>query len=120
MEIKKLDWKTFVGRKRLQVSKWLEKNNISKYSDLVKKCISKDIVPPTKEEVPELQKKKQPKKVEVVKEPEKDEMVESPKQKEKDEETKEEKNSKKSSKKKTTKKSSSKKLSTTIEDSEES
>jgi len=46
-----MDWKTYTQRKRLQVDKWIENNNISSYEDVVKKCESIGVTPPEQKEV---------------------------------------------------------------------
>ena len=53
MEKAKLDWKTFSLRRRLDVSAWLKAMKMKSYEDLVAWCESKDMLPPSKEEVSE-------------------------------------------------------------------
>ncbi len=53
MEKAKLDWKTFSLRRRLDVSAWLKSMKIKSYKELVTWCESKDMLPPSKEEVGE-------------------------------------------------------------------
>lgn len=51
MEKAKLDWKTFTGRRRLDVAMWLKSKGIKSFAELKAWCESKDMVPPEKEEV---------------------------------------------------------------------
>jgi hypothetical protein len=58
MEIKKLDWQSFVSRRRLNVSAWIEHHNIKSYKALVEKCNTLNMEPPNKDKVAGLFKKK--------------------------------------------------------------
>ena len=51
METPKLDWNSFVSRRRLKVSDWLDHHNIKSYEALVDKCNSLNMDPPKKNEV---------------------------------------------------------------------
>ena len=79
MEKSKYDWNTFVARRRVNVSLWMEKHGIKSYKALVSKCGAIGIVPPNEASMSSYfeTKKQKPKSV-VVEEPVAEPVVEKP------------------------------------------
>ena len=51
MEKPKLDWNTFSLRRRLDIKAWLKSTKLKNYEDLKKWCESKDMIPPSRDEI---------------------------------------------------------------------
>ncbi len=46
-----MDWDTYYKRKRLNIAKWFENNNIKSYQDLIEKCDKINVIPPPRQEI---------------------------------------------------------------------
>jgi len=57
MEKPKLDWKTFTSRRHLDVGAWIKSKAFKSYLEMKTWLISRDMSPPTKEEVEKFFKK---------------------------------------------------------------